>query len=407
MRSRVLFSLLAALAAAAPLAAQQAAPPAVDGPWWWRAFVFVVSLPYTLYMIFVEGERMQLLPAPLLGAAACLWSFLEWRRQRFWTPRLVHIMAGLALATIILINVDWVLAGGEMWLQRYVVIAIFGLFPYVAYLLFLGPRYLGRRHAPRFAPDPLPEGLTATGVSPTRGSKAPARARMTRVYLYAGAAAVVVVVAASAMGSGSAGVSTPELTAAYDGLRNPELVSPGARGIVYGDPDAPVTIVEFGDYQCPACASFATRFKPQVDSAFVTTGRARFLFYDLPLTSLHDNAVIAARAAHCAGDQDRFWDYHEELFREQSQWAPLALPAQAFVGYAASLGLNADEFGTCLSSGRHSNVVDANDALGAALGINSTPTILIMVDGGGIWRARAYNFQTVASTFEAAVAAVP
>jgi protein-disulfide isomerase len=165
--------------------------------------------------------------------------------------------------------------------------------------------------------------------------------------------------------------------------------------------------VEFGDYQCPACASFATRFKPQVDSAFVTTGRARFLFYDLPLTSLHDNAVIAARAAHCAGDQDRFWDYHEELFREQSQWAPLALPAQALVGYAASLGLNADEFGTCLSSGRHSNVVDANDALGAALGINSTPTILIMVDGGGIWRARAYNFQTVASTFEAAVAAVP
>lgn len=208
---------------------------------------FLAGRPYTLYMIFAEGERMHLLPTPLLGAAACLWSFLEWRRQRFWTPRLVHIMAGLALATIILINIDWVLSGGEMWLQRYVVIAIFGLFPYVAYLLFLGPRYLGRRHAPRSAQDPLPGGLTAAGVSPTRGSRAPARTRMTRVYLYAGAAAVVVVVAASAMGSGSAAVSTPEPTAAYDGLRNPELVSPGARGIVYGDPDAPVTIVEFGE----------------------------------------------------------------------------------------------------------------------------------------------------------------
>ena len=157
MRKRSLvIGLVAALAVtlglafvATPLPAQEAtAVPPPDGPWWWRIFVFVVSLPWTLYRVFVEGERMYLLPAPLLGTAACIWSFLEWRRQRFWTPRIIHVMAALGLLTIIAINVSWVMAGGTMWTQRYVVIAIFGLFPYIAYLLFLGPKYLGRKRAP-------------------------------------------------------------------------------------------------------------------------------------------------------------------------------------------------------------------------------------------------------------------
>lgn len=131
--------------------AENSSPGQFDGPWWARILVFIVSLPVTLWMIFVDGQRMHLLPAPLIGAATFLWSFREWRRQRYWTPRLIHVMSVLALATIVLINVDWVRTGGEMWTQRYVVIAIFGLFPYVTYLVFLGPKFLGRRASPREA----------------------------------------------------------------------------------------------------------------------------------------------------------------------------------------------------------------------------------------------------------------
>lgn len=114
-------------------------------PAWARVLFGIASVPYTLFKIFMEGERLYLLPAPLLAIWYCLWSFREWRRQRFWTPRIIHVMAVLALATIILINVDWVMAGGEMWTQRYVVIAAFGLFPYAAYLVFSGPKVVGRR----------------------------------------------------------------------------------------------------------------------------------------------------------------------------------------------------------------------------------------------------------------------
>jgi tetratricopeptide (TPR) repeat protein len=123
--------------------------PRVTGPWWWQVVTFVVSVPYTLYLVFLDGERMHLLPLPLTAAATCLWSFREWRRQRFWTPAFVHILAALGLTIIVAINIDWVRAGGEMWTQRYVVIAIFALFPYVAYLTFLGPHSIGRMRARR------------------------------------------------------------------------------------------------------------------------------------------------------------------------------------------------------------------------------------------------------------------
>ena len=122
--------------------------------WWQRLVLFLVSLPLSLYLVLVEGNRLFLLPAPFLAGLAFLWSFREWRRQRYWTPRLVHVMSVLAFATIVMINVDWVLAGGAMWTQRYVIIALFPLVPYVIYLVMLGPRHMGRRRPmPPMGPD--------------------------------------------------------------------------------------------------------------------------------------------------------------------------------------------------------------------------------------------------------------
>jgi len=401
MKNLILLIWLAA-ALAAPVAGQQAAAPTLDGPWWIRVLYFVVSLPYTFYMVFVDGQRMHLLPAPLMGTAICLWSFREWRRQRYWTPRIVHIMAALALVTIVMINADWVSVGGQMNTQRYVVIAIFGLFPYVAYLLFLGPKYLGTRRAPM-----REEGILRGEAA--RPLQSGARGSSGLIWLYAvlGGVAIGLVGVAVAIGprgvdSNSSRLMGPEFAA----LSNPESMVPLAHGVERGEPGAQITIVEFGDYQCPACGAFANHHKPRVEESFLTTGRAKFVYFDYPLTSMHANAVLAARAAHCAEDQGLFWEYHDELYRQQPEWSPLLEPEVAFATYAGSIGLNVHDFRVCLDSGRHADLVAANEELALALGIRSTPTILIMVDGGETRRSPAFTFEAVGRTFEEVVASV-
>ena len=122
----------------------------------------------------------------------------------------------------------------------------------------------------------------------------------------------------------------------------------------------PVQIVEFGDYQCPACGAFANLEKPRVEEAYVESGKAQFVFYDFPLTDMHPNAFVAARAARCAADQEMFWEYHDNLFRNQTIWSPLSNPTSTFVEYAETLGLDGGDFGACLRSDRHADVVSAN-----------------------------------------------
>ncbi len=79
-----------------------------------------------------------------------------------------------------------------------------------------------------------------------------------------------------------------------------------AEGVSSGNPDAPVTIMEFGDYQCPACQNFFRQAKPILDVSYIQPGRVQFVFYDFPLEGAHPNAFLAARAARCAGDQERY-----------------------------------------------------------------------------------------------------
>ncbi|NIP78563.1 MAG: thioredoxin domain-containing protein, partial [Gemmatimonadetes bacterium] len=101
-----------------------------------------------------------------------------------------------------------------------------------------------------------------------------------------------------------------------------------------GPADAPVKVVEFGDFQCPGCGEFSLRVRPVIVEQYVSTGQVQFVFYDFPLVSIHDHAVLAARAARCAGDQpapagvtvpgggdDAYWAYHDRLFEKQREWA--------------------------------------------------------------------------------------
>jgi len=154
-----------------------------------------------------------------------------------------------------------------------------------------------------------------------------------------------------------------------------------AQGVTKGDENATVTIIEFGDYQCPGCGMFATQVKPQVELTLVETGKAKFVFYDFPLTGMHFNAFLAARAARCADDQGRFWEYHDNLFRAQARWSTLTNPVGIFEEYARTLDLDDSAFSECLNSDRHAELVTANMQLGEVLGVPSTPTILIEFGG--------------------------
>jgi len=216
---------------------------------------------------------------------------------------------------------------------------------------------------------------------------------MTKWYLILGAVAVIGVgVVGYSVGSGrGSAVSAPVVIEGLDG--DMERLAELAQGVTKGDENAPVTIIEFGDYQCPGCMMFAQQVKPQVELLLVESGQAQFVFYDFPITSAHPNAFLAARAARCADDQGRFWEYHDNLFRTQPRWSTLANPVGLFEEYARSLDLDDGEFSACLNSDRHAELVTANMQLGEVLGVPSTPTVLI--EHGGSARQVEPSFPAI------------
>lgn len=175
-----------------------------------------------------------------------------------------------------------------------------------------------------------------------------------------------------------------------------------ARGVTLGDPDAPITILEFADFSCPHCAQFAQSIKPRIELAYLQEGRAKIVFHDFPLGSF-PHSFLAARAARCAGDQERYWEYHDTLFRNQTEWSfASAPPAARLVGYAEELGLEAEAFETCLRSDRHADVVTANERLARELNLRSTPSILIGSSEQRLPRpVEVISFEAIAAAIEA------
>lgn len=194
------------------------------------------------------------------------------------------------------------------------------------------------------------------------------------------------------LGCGSNQVATAPVE--FEGMDDPETVVRLAQGVTRGNPDAPITIAEFGDYQCPGCANFAGQVKPQVDLAYLQGGtQVKFVFYDLPLVSIHPHAFLAARASRCALDQEMYWDYHDTLFRNQATWsrsqtAPLGL----FEDYAAEVGLDEAAFRGCLRSEEHAVTVTANLQLANLLGVSSTPSVMVSRGDGMARRLADVSF---------------
>ncbi|MFO1430557.1 MAG: DsbA family protein [Candidatus Competibacteraceae bacterium] len=139
-----------------------------------------------------------------------------------------------------------------------------------------------------------------------------------------------------------------------------------------GQADAKLVLVEFSDYQCPFCQRSFQSVLPQVDKDYIQTGKLKYVFQDFPLEELHKNAFKAAEAAHCAGDQGKYWEMHDRLFSNQQALAPENLTA-----YAESLGLNRDSFQQCLDSDKYAAQVREDMSQGQQLGVQGTPTFFL------------------------------
>jgi len=139
---------------------------------------------------------------------------------------------------------------------------------------------------------------------------------------------------------------------------------------VLGPDQAPITIIEFSDYECPYCRKWHVEVWPSLQAEY--GDQIRLVYRDFPLSSIHSNATPAAAAANCAREQDMYWEYNEMLFDMK-----LNLGKSTYVSYAEELGLDMDTFNDCLDSDRYLEEVMADYNYAANLGIRSTPTFFV------------------------------
>lgn len=137
---------------------------------------------------------------------------------------------------------------------------------------------------------------------------------------------------------------------------------------ILGNKDAPITLIEFSDYQCPYCSQFAQTTLPAIKADYIDTGKVRYVFRDYPLDQIHPYARKAAEAAHCAEDQGKYWEMHDALFKNRE-----ALQVEQLKAYARALGLDAVTFDHCLEQGKYASTVQKNYEDGIAAGVQGTP----------------------------------
>lgn len=155
------------------------------------------------------------------------------------------------------------------------------------------------------------------------------------------------------------------------------LVRPVEEERALGAPDAPVTLIEYSDYQCPFCRLFALSTLPELNKQLVQTGKLRIIWRDFPLRS-YPSAVRAAHAAHCAADQNMYWQMHDQLFADANQFsashdADFAL----FRQMAGKVGLNVEQFMSCMESRKYLKRITEEVVNDRALDIDATPAYVL------------------------------
>ena len=159
---------------------------------------------------------------------------------------------------------------------------------------------------------------------------------------------------------------------------DPNLPPAVAKGYTMGRPDAPVQILEFADFECPACGNYSVVTEPDVRKRIIEPGLARVTYYDFPLPQ-HKNTLSASESAACANDQGKFWEMHDRLFQGQTDWNTEATsdPVSVMQGYAKAIGLDVDKWRACVDSRTHEREILANKAEGERRQVNQTPTFVI------------------------------
>jgi protein-disulfide isomerase len=162
---------------------------------------------------------------------------------------------------------------------------------------------------------------------------------------------------------------------------DPAIPAGAAEGHLMGKADAPVQVLEFGDFECPGCGNFATLTEPDVRARLINTGVVGFRFFDFPLAQ-HKNSFTAHLAAACAEDQGKFWEMHDRIYGGQDEWSDLVDPRKTdpmgvFRRYAGELGLDVKTWENCVTTQKYTAKIKGNQAEGTRRNVASTPTLVI------------------------------
>jgi protein-disulfide isomerase len=154
--------------------------------------------------------------------------------------------------------------------------------------------------------------------------------------------------------------------------------------IIKGKPNAPVTLVDFSDFQCPFCQRYSNTTFPQLMKDYVDTGKVKYAFMQFPL-DFHPNAKPAAIAAQCANEQGKFWPFHDVLYSTQDKWQSLSgnETTKVFKQYAATLKLDTAKFNTCVDSKKYDDQITKDTSVGSKYQVSGTPTFYIGNDKKG------------------------
>jgi len=221
--------------------------------------------------------------------------------------------------------------------------------------------------------------------------------RRQRLYIVLGGVAVVAVIAALLI--------IPSLLPAGDVIAITPHERPMVDGKALGDPTAPVTIEVFEDFQCPACKSFSEQIEPRIIDAYVATGDVYYIYRHWPF--LDDRAPRnesdqAAAASMCAGDENRFWDYHDILFANWSGENQGAFNDKRLVAFAEALELDMPAFNSCFSANLHEEVINSDLQKGKDAGVTGTPAV--MVNGRILSPGFVPSFEQISEAVDAELA---
>lgn len=185
---------------------------------------------------------------------------------------------------------------------------------------------------------------------------------------------------------------------------DPNTPLPKAEGYLLGDSAARVQVLEFADFECPACGQFATVTEPDVRKRLVQTGTISFRFLDFPLAQ-HRNSWSASMAAACANEQGKFWEMHDAIFESQDRWNGVATnrPKPVLQRLATSIGLDVNKWESCFDSQKYGPNITANLKEGERRLVQSTPTFVIgskMIPG-------ALNYDAFKAYVDTALTAAP